>query len=121
MLKQIRKAVESANLNFLIGSGLSRPFLDVLNDIEVFLSDATKTSDEITAKKKEYFNRVMAGNLDIVNDVASANKDEVLTNYKNFYKILNNILLKRENSILTKQVNIFTKPRYSRVETGISA
>jgi hypothetical protein len=108
MIKEIRKAIESANINFLIGSGLSRPFLGVLNDIEIFLSDPRKTPAEITAKKKEYFTKVMAGNLEIVNDVKNVNKDQVLNNYKNFYKILNNILLKRENSILTKQVNVFT-------------
>ncbi|MEI9911036.1 MAG: SIR2 family protein [Bacteroidota bacterium] len=108
MVKKIRKTIESANINFLIGSGLSRPFLEVLNDVEIFLSDSQKTSAEITAKKKEYFNKVMVGNLDIINDTSNMNKDDVLTNYKNFYKILNNILLKRENSILTKQVNIFT-------------
>jgi hypothetical protein len=108
MLNEIRKAIESANINFLIGAGLSRPFLDVLNDIETFLSDPTKTADEITDKKKEYFNKVMLGNLDIVENTTNATKTEVLSNYKSFYKLLNNILLKRENSLLSKQINIFT-------------
>ena len=57
MIKKIRKAVDSANINFLLGSGLSRPFLEVLNDVEVFLSDPDKTLTEKEAKRKEYYNR----------------------------------------------------------------
>lgn len=108
MLKPIKKAIDSANINFLIGSGLSRPFLDVLNDIETFLSNPQKTHEEKIAKKKEYFTKCIKGNIDIFDNTSNTKKDEVLENYKTFYKILNNILLKRENSILTKQVNVFT-------------
>ncbi len=32
--EEIEKLLESANLNFLIGSGASKPFLDTLQDIE---------------------------------------------------------------------------------------
>jgi hypothetical protein len=109
MIKKIRKAVDSANINFLLGSGLSRPLLDVLSDIEIFLSDSSKTLDEKVEKKKEYFSKVIVGNLEILTDTAESKKDETLSNYKTFYKTLNNILLKRENSILTKQVFCFRK------------
>lgn len=108
MIKQIRKAIDSANINFLLGSGLSKPYLDTLNEIEEYLSDSSKTEAEIILKKKEYFTKVMLGNLNLIDGKPETNKDAVLENYKNFYKILNNILLRRENSILTKQVNVFT-------------
>lgn len=108
MINKIRKSIDSANINFLIGSGLSTPFLEVLKDIEVFLCDKTKTPLEITDKKKEYFTKVMLENLKLIDEIPDSKKEEVLSNYKTFYKILNNIVLKRENSILTKQVNIFT-------------
>lgn len=108
LIKEIRKTVDSANINFLIGSGLSRPFLDVLNDVEKFLTDENNTDAEKVEKKKEYFNKVIFGNLSIIDEKPDADKDKVLDNYKTFYKVLNNILLRRENSILTKQVNIFT-------------
>ncbi len=109
IVDKIRKTIDSANVNFLIGSGLSRPFLGVLNDIETYLSE-DHTPAEKLEKKKEYFTTVMVDNLKIVDEVADAtkNKENVLANYKKFYRVLNNILLKRENSILTKQVNIFT-------------
>ncbi|MDB5244403.1 MAG: hypothetical protein JWN18_273 [Parcubacteria group bacterium] len=108
LIREIRKTIDSANINFLVGAGLSRPFLDVLNDIEVFLSDDSKTPEEIRNKKKEYFNKVMLGNLKIRDAILDSSKDEVLADYKNFYKIINNLVLRRENSILTKQVNVFT-------------
>lgn len=108
LLRDIKKTIDSANINFLIGAGLSKPFLDTLNDIELFLSDTSKTSEEILSKKKEYFNKVMLGNIKVLDDVLEVDKDYVMSNYTNFYKILNNLVLKRENSILTKQVNIFT-------------
>jgi len=108
LLRDIKKTIDSANINFLMGAGLSKPFLDTLNDIELFLSDTSKTSEEILSKKKEYFNKVMLGNIKVLDDVLEVDKDYVMSNYTNFYKILNNLVLKRENSILTKQVNIFT-------------
>jgi hypothetical protein len=36
--KNIKKSIASANINFLIGSGVSAPFLETLTDIEKQLS-----------------------------------------------------------------------------------
>lgn len=109
-LADIKKTIDSANINFLIGAGLSNPFLETLEDIELKLKKAEddKVDSEIFKIKKEYFEKSMLGNLIIVDNVTDKNKDEVLKNYEDFYKRVNNILLKRESSILTKQVNIFT-------------
>lgn len=104
------KIIASSNVNFLIGSGLSSPFLDLLNNIEERLDKAEKENkkEEVSKLRKEYFEKCMVGNLLIVEEKTNKNKDEVLSSYKNFYKSINQILLKREDSILTKQVNIFT-------------
>lgn len=109
-LKDIKKTIDSANINFLIGAGLSDPFLETLDNIEVKLKRAedNKDNSEIFKIKKEYFEKSMVGNLKIIDNVADKNKDKVLSSYEDFYKRVNNILLKRESSILTKQVNIFT-------------
>jgi hypothetical protein len=40
--KNIKKSIASANINFLIGSGVSAPFLETLTDIEKQLSEAIK-------------------------------------------------------------------------------
>ena len=109
-LQDIKKTIDSANISFLIGAGLSKPFLDALNNIEINLAKAEKDKDdvEILKLKKEYFEKSMLGNLKIVNEVVDKTKDEVLKNYEDFYRKINHIVLKRENSILTKQINIFT-------------
>ena len=109
-LQDIKKTIDSANISFLIGAGLSKPFLDALNNIEINLSKAEndKNDVEVLKLKKEYFEKSMLGNLKIVEDVVDKNKDEVLKNYEDFYRKINHIVLKRENSILTKQINVFT-------------
>ena len=33
-ITEFKKVIESSHVNFLIGSGASRPFLDTLNDLE---------------------------------------------------------------------------------------
>jgi hypothetical protein len=43
--KNIKKSIASANINFLIGSGVSAPFLETLTDIEKQLSEAEESED----------------------------------------------------------------------------
>lgn len=107
MLKKIKKSIDSWNINFLLGSWLSRPLLDTLNWIENNLTDAEKVwnTTEVSRLKKEYFEKCMKWNITIFDD---RSWNETLENYKNFYKVINQILLERDNSLLTKQVNIFT-------------
>lgn len=107
ILKKIKKSIDSWNINFLFGSWLSRPLLDTLNWIEDKLTEAEKTTNnpKTGELKKEYFEKCMKWNISVFE---SRNWDETLENYKNFYKVINQILLERDNSLLTKQVNIFT-------------
>ncbi len=109
-LKDIKKTIDSANINFLIGSGLSSPFLEILNQIETKLTKAEneKNDVEVLRLMKEYFEKSMLGNLKIVAEITDKVKDGVLKNYEDFYKKINHIVLKRESSILTKQINVFT-------------
>jgi NAD-dependent SIR2 family protein deacetylase len=107
VLHDIKKIVANTNINFLIGSGLSHPFLEVLKGIEESLTSA-ETEAETIAIQKEYFNKSMLGNLLLLSDEVDAAKEKVLNDYREFYRSINYLLLKREDSILTKQVNIFT-------------
>lgn len=104
--KEIQKSIASANINFLIGAGLSAPFLTVLNEIEQKLNKATNEEEKITIRK-EYFEKSMLGNLELLKKCCDE-CEVVFNNYKEFYKIINHIVLKRESSILSKQINIFT-------------
>src|SRR3989344_3641601 len=64
-IQEIKETVQSSHINFFIGAGLSAPFLPLLGDIETRLSNETKKTERIKIKK-EYFEKVMIPNLDVV-------------------------------------------------------
>jgi len=101
----IKKTIASANINFLIGAGLSAPFLELLGDIESRLTAETD-SDKRTQIKQEYFDKSISKNSELITPLLS--DETVLNHYKEFYKLINQIVLKRESTLLSKQVNIFT-------------
>ena len=109
--QEIKETVQSSHLNFLIGAGLSTPFLPLLGDIETRLSNETRKAERIKIKK-EYFQKVMMPNLEIVTDKVETSKQsgfkKTCKNYKEFFELIARILLKRESTILSKQANIFT-------------
>lgn len=113
MNEQIRDTIQDCNINFLIGSGLSFPYLRTLGNIEVLLTavDGTKLSDDKkklvrTSLYKKYFDAVISKNLSIL--AGDVNSKPVLDGYHKFLHIWNSILLRRKSTILSKEVNIFT-------------
>jgi hypothetical protein len=87
--KNIKKSIASANINFLIGSGVSAPFLETLTDIEKQLSAAEglgMLNEEIRIKK-EYFKKSIFGNMHLPSVQARKGQD-VLEQYKEFYKTM---------------------------------
>lgn len=115
--ENLKKVIESCHLNFLIGSGASRPFLGTLGTIENLLTDLSKsnlTEDEkiiIEASiKKHYWDVAIKGNLEIGTDDDDlvGDLDATKNAYSDFYSSLNSILNKRKTNLISKQVNIFT-------------
>jgi hypothetical protein len=110
-LQEIKEAIQSSHVNFLIGAGLSTPYLPLLGDIETKLTMEKKNSERIKIKK-EYFEKVMAPNLDIMQNTVDATKQTDFENtrkaYKDFFELMGHILLHRKNTILSKQANVFT-------------
>jgi len=109
----IRDLIQDCNLNFLIGSGLSMPYLSTLGNIEVLLTELEQDNATYEQKNlvrislyKKFFESALAGNLDIL----TGNSDcaEVQRDYRNFLAEINNILLRRKSTILSKEVNLFT-------------
>lgn len=114
-LKELQYYIQSANINFLIGSGSSRPYLATLGSIEIWL---TRLAEERESLEKDLYKTVEASiykaffekvmfpndNLNPTNLDCKATVD----NYKNFLTIWNNLLNKRHSRILNKQVNLFT-------------
>lgn len=109
-LRELKKAIASSNMNFLIGAGASSKFLSILNDIEndISLAEIQGDSEKIIELKQKYFIESIVGSIDIVDENNNSNKNKTLEEYKDFYKTLSFLLLKREDSILSKQINIFT-------------
>lgn len=115
-LEKIEKIIESCHLNFMIGSGASRDYLDTLNNIEELLTklDAEKDNEVLEASiKYEYFDKCIRGNLKLFDNIklpSQKEKDFIITktNYYDFIKALNIILLKRKTNLLNRQVNLFT-------------
>lgn len=128
ILDSIKNIIESCNINFLIGSGLSAPFFETLGKIEVWLSDLEKEKKITPEIKyyvkgclyKRYFDVAMKRNNDIYSfdgivseyiDNPQRSKDKLhntYKSYKNFLSIINHILYLRGRNTLSKQVNIFT-------------
>lgn len=116
-ITKLKDTVQDCSINFLLGSGVSMPYLSTLGKVEQFLTELTEKKDkgEITNDQekiirvsiyKKFFDGVILKNLMILN--GSNDAEDVLKNYKTFLKILNSILLNRKSTILNKQVNLFT-------------
>lgn len=111
----LQKLIESCHVNFLIGSGLSRPYLSTLGPIENLLTELGTneigdTMDAIIRNSlyKQYFDKVIYPNVQECTAKSGQEYKVTLNAYKDFLNILNELLAKRHNSIIGKQVNIFT-------------
>ena len=110
-VKEMTEIIQSSHLNFLIGAGLSTPFLPVLNDIEIRLQKETDDEKRIQIYK-EYITGTMLPNKDVIDGSEDRNDGSnfriTYDNYRKFFETISFILLKRKSTILSKQANIFT-------------
>jgi hypothetical protein len=113
MNNKLRDTIQGCNLNFLIGSGLSCPYLKTLGNVEVLLtaldsSSATEATKSILRASiyKQYFDIAIGPNIEIIEDGVDAKPTR--DHYRKFLQILNDILLRRKSTILSKQTNLFT-------------
>lgn len=112
-IDKLKTFIQSSNINFLFGSGLSCPYLSTLGNIEKWLTELNDRTDiDCTTKNiieasiyKAYFEKVIYPNLSITSEKTY---NDVIQNYKNFLTVWNEILNKRANKLLSKQVNIYT-------------
>src|SRR5205809_782191 len=113
LIERFKDTVQDCNLNFLLGSGMSCPYLPVLGSIENLLTEVETSPLPLDRKTIiraslywKYFSSVMAKNLQILKNDAGA--QDVLLQYKAFLSCLNSILVKRKVTILSKEANLFT-------------
>jgi hypothetical protein len=104
-LERLKDVIQDCNLIFLLGSGLSSPYLRTLGNIEILLTHVEQSNLPDTEKQilrcslyKLYFDDVMAKNLAILkSDQAAADN---MRAYNGFLRTLNSILLRRRSSLL---------------------
>lgn len=112
-IDKLKTFIQSSNINFLFGSGLSCPYLSTLGNIEKWLTELKdNTVNDYAIKNiieasiyKVYFEKVIFPNREIID---KKNYNYVIQNYKDFFTVWNEILNKRANKLLSKQVNIYT-------------
>jgi len=106
----LRKSFQSANINFLIGSGCSDPAIKTLGNVENDIQTLLREGKEDEAEKKmcDFLkpfvisaNKLIAGEDESDNQITQ-------NNYKEFLNNISCILTERKNNILPKQATIFT-------------
>lgn len=116
--EKLKNYIQSANINFLIGSGISNPYLNTLGNIETWLTSLNDSEADNNLKSiieaslyKMYFDDVIYRNYpneislnELFDDTYASTKLE----YSRFLNIWNEILARRRSNILNKQINIFS-------------
>ena len=113
-IETLKYYMQSANINFLYGSGLSRPYLSTLGNIEKWLTDLNerrlRDGEQVyyiiveASILKLYFETVMYPNL----APAGANYESTKGEYQRFLSTWNDLINKRSSRLVSKQVNLFT-------------
>lgn len=113
-LEILRNFIQSSNINFLYGSGISRPYLATLGNIEKWLTMLAEDASGEPYKEvieaslyKAYCDGVILKNSSLS---YSTNKDflEIKSAYADFFSICNELMNKRNSQLLSKQINLFT-------------
>jgi hypothetical protein len=112
-LERLKDVIQDCNLNFLLGSGLSMPYIRTLGNIETLLTAVDKSSLPTTQAQvircslyKLYFDQVMLRNKSILDKDPAAAAVQVA--YSGLLRTLNTILQRRKSTLLGKEINLFT-------------
>lgn len=111
-IKELIQYIQSANINFMIGSGASKPYLATLGSIEEWL---TKLTEDKKSNRKEYtiveasiykafYESVIRPN----RFPSGSNFETTVKNYRALLTAWNGIMNKRYSRLLNKQVNLFS-------------
>jgi hypothetical protein len=127
-LKTWQNMIQDCNLNFLIGSGLSNPFFGTLGNIEIWLTEL-ENDNLLKPDLREYIkaslyasyfvvamqkNIMLYDSASIKDELTSAPKNDIekLQNtykgYKDFLRLINQIVYQRRSNTVNKQTNLFT-------------
>ena len=112
-LEILRNIIQSSNINFLYGSGISRPYLSTLGNIEKWLTKLAEDDSKETYKEviKASLYKAYCDGVILKNQYFSsfdANFLETKSAYADFFSICNELMNKRNAPLLNKQINLFT-------------
>jgi len=110
LVRILQKAVQSANLNFILGSGCSYPAIQTLADVEKSVEDLISQgkNDEAEEIILDFLEPFVASTKQLYDDDLDDDHEKVLQNYEAFLETLSHILFERKSNIVNKQANIFT-------------
>ena len=105
----LRKIIQSANLNFLIGSGCSFPAINPLGNIEREIDVLRENGKELDAEicMFDFLQPIAESNNKLIEADSDSNTLTTLNNYKEFLQNIFEIMIKRKSNILTKHTTIF--------------
>jgi SIR2-like domain len=108
--KNLARSFQSANINFLIGSGASSPAIPSAGTVEKEIAKIFEAGDEEAAYQKlyDFLSTVQTPTNSLINGVADANNETTVKNYSDYLGIIESILGERRTSLLPKQATIFT-------------
>jgi len=103
-IDDLKKQLQSSNVNVLLGSGFSCSVLGLLENYEKEMSIADENGDEDALYKvqKDFFDKIISPLLD------KTKKQKGENERKSFISLIGNIIENRNSAILHKIVNIFT-------------
>ena len=110
LIKSLQKAIQSANLNFLIGSGCSTPALQALGNIEQEIQKLIDDNKDNEADKKlaAFLNPFVTSTKQLIDNNFDDNHVKTQEYYTNFIQAISQILFERKSNILHKQATIFS-------------
>lgn len=111
-LEILRNFIQSSNINFLYGSGISRPYLSTLGNIEKWLTKLVEDDSKEPYKEviKASLYKAYCDGVILKNRYFYPDKDflETKSAYTDFFSVCNELMNKRNSQLLNKQINLFT-------------
>ena len=112
-IDKLKNIIQSSHINFLLGSGLSCPYLSPLASIETWLTEANQIEDNkvrLLVQDNLFIRYVEVVMKPCLREYKTSgeNLNKVQDAYNNFLSNWNYIMSRRSSNLLNKQVNIFT-------------
>ncbi|MBK8870587.1 MAG: SIR2 family protein [Elusimicrobia bacterium] len=110
IIEGLRKAVQSANINFLIGSGCGKsaipPLGNIENEIQKLITD--KKNQEAEKRLFQFLRPFLESTAEMSKPSPSDPVKTAIELHRQFLEVLSQILIERKSNILTRQATIFS-------------